>query len=144
MAEVHGVDLSAIQAVWVPPNVKFRVDDVESTWPSTIYDLIHIRHVMPVMRNVPGLLASTWEHLEPGGWLEVQEFGGELLCDDGTVPADSALMQVFEWIAIAISKFGISFRVTNHVADMCEDMGFEEISVNVIKTPVGMWPPAEV
>ncbi|UQC81420.1 methyltransferase domain-containing protein [Colletotrichum lupini] len=29
-AEVTGIDLSPIQPSWVPPNVKFEVDDVES------------------------------------------------------------------------------------------------------------------
>ena len=109
-----------------------------------MYDLIHIRHVLPVIRNVSGLLASTWEHLEPGGWLEVQEFSGELLCDDGTVPAHSALKKFFVWLGIAIGKFDMSFGVTNEFAGMCEDMGFKNISVNVIKTPLGMWPSAEV
>lgn len=41
-AEVIGVDLSPIQPNWVPPNVKFEVDDVEDdwTWPPNHFDLI--------------------------------------------------------------------------------------------------------
>jgi hypothetical protein len=31
-ANILGVDLSPIQPEWVPPNVKFMVDDVESPW----------------------------------------------------------------------------------------------------------------
>lgn len=42
-AEVTGTDLSPIQPSWVPPNVKFEIDDVEDTWtwPSNHFDLIH-------------------------------------------------------------------------------------------------------
>lgn len=44
-AEVFGVDLSPIQPSWVPPNVKFEVDDVEETWtwPDDHFDLIFSR-----------------------------------------------------------------------------------------------------
>ncbi len=30
--EVTGIDLSPIQPTWVPPNVRFYVDDAESEW----------------------------------------------------------------------------------------------------------------
>ena len=44
-AIVTGTDLSPIQPTWVPPNVRFEIDDMESEWtysPDT-FDLIHIR-----------------------------------------------------------------------------------------------------
>ena len=42
-ALVTGVDLSPIQPNWVPPNVKFEIDDVEDTWtwPKDHFDLVH-------------------------------------------------------------------------------------------------------
>ena len=42
-AEVLGTDLSPIQPAWVPPNVKFEVDDCEDdwTWPPNHFDYIH-------------------------------------------------------------------------------------------------------
>lgn len=44
-AEVFGCDLSPIQPDWVPPNVKFLVDDIEDswTWPDNHFDLIFSR-----------------------------------------------------------------------------------------------------
>ena len=41
-AQVIGVDLSPIQPNWVPPNVKFEIDDVEDTWtwPEDHFDII--------------------------------------------------------------------------------------------------------
>lgn len=44
-AEVIGCDLSPIQPDWVPPNVKFLVDDAEDTWtwPDDHFDLIFTR-----------------------------------------------------------------------------------------------------
>lgn len=41
-AVVTATDLSPIQPTWVPPNVRFQVDDAEDTWTfSTKFDLIH-------------------------------------------------------------------------------------------------------
>lgn len=40
-AEIYGVDISPIQPSWVPPNVKFEIDDVDDdwTWPADHFDL---------------------------------------------------------------------------------------------------------
>ena len=45
-AAVIGNDLSPIQPKWVPPNLTFEIDDIESEWSfSTGFDLIHSRHM---------------------------------------------------------------------------------------------------
>lgn len=57
-----GVDLSPIQTTWVPPNVKFYVDDIESEWvdkPDTL-DYVHSRHMAPAIKNWPGLLQQAY------------------------------------------------------------------------------------
>lgn len=63
-AQILGVDLSPIQPVWVPPNVKFMVDDVESIWfeAENFYDLVHCRHTTPAFKNFPALLRTTYEY----------------------------------------------------------------------------------
>ena len=47
-AQVIGVDLSPIQPTWVPPNVKFEVDDVEDnwTWDRDKFDLIYSQFML--------------------------------------------------------------------------------------------------
>jgi len=47
-AEVFGCDLSPIQPEWVPPNVKFLVDDAEDTWtwPDNHFDLVFCRLII--------------------------------------------------------------------------------------------------
>ena len=57
-AQVLGIDLSPIQPLWVPPNVKFMVDDAESPWlhPPDSFDFIHIRHMCSSIKNWPKLL----------------------------------------------------------------------------------------
>jgi methylase of polypeptide subunit release factors len=47
-AEVYGVDLSPIQPTYVPPNLKFEVDDVEDdwTWPVNHFDVIYSQFML--------------------------------------------------------------------------------------------------
>jgi hypothetical protein len=52
-ANVLGVDLSPIQPDWVPPNVKFLVDDIESPWlfQRNYFDYIHSRHTVMAIKD---------------------------------------------------------------------------------------------
>ena len=64
-ANILGVDLSPIQPEWVPPNVKFMVDDVESPWlsPRNHFDYIHGRHTVMAIRDWPKLMRRVLEYV---------------------------------------------------------------------------------
>jgi len=64
-ANVLGVDLSPIQPEWVPPNVKFMVDDVESQWlrPLNHFDYIHARHTVMAIKDWPKLMSQALEYV---------------------------------------------------------------------------------
>lgn len=56
-AEVIGVDLSPIQPSWVPPNLRFLVDDFEDEWLNgDNFDLVHMRSTIQVIKDLPRLL----------------------------------------------------------------------------------------
>ena len=57
-ASVIGIDLSPIQPAWIPPNLKFIVDDLEDEWtyPPNHFDYVHIRHTLHSVRNPPALM----------------------------------------------------------------------------------------
>ncbi|KAK7415314.1 hypothetical protein QQX98_005958 [Neonectria punicea] len=69
-ARVIGTDLSPIQPHWTPPNVEFRVEDLEDEfrpW-TNIYtdaDLIHIRAVLQTVRKPRQLIERSFEYLSP-------------------------------------------------------------------------------
>ncbi len=64
-ATVLGVDLSPIQPEWVPPNVKFMVDDVESPWlrPINHFDYVHARHIVMAIKDWPKLMRRVFEYV---------------------------------------------------------------------------------
>ena len=62
-ARVIGVDLSNIMPRFVPTNVEFRMDDIESEW-ATLYsnlDLVHFRSVVQTLRNPDRVLAMAFQ-----------------------------------------------------------------------------------
>jgi len=56
-AVVIGTDLSPIQPTWVPPTVKFEVDDCEAEWtyPDNHFNYIHIRSLNGCLKDWPRL-----------------------------------------------------------------------------------------
>jgi len=44
---VKGINLSPIQPAWIPPNVRFEVDDYNKEWVDTNrYDFIYSREIL--------------------------------------------------------------------------------------------------
>ncbi len=73
-ATVEGLDLSAIQPTYVPPNLKFIIDDIEEEWvynPNS-YDYIHCRHVAQTIKNKPQLLERALRYVPGTACLSVQ------------------------------------------------------------------------
>ncbi|KAK8075679.1 hypothetical protein PG997_010342 [Apiospora hydei] len=106
-AEVTGLDLSPIQPVWVPPNVKFLVDDVEDTWLNgDNIDFVHLRNMVPILSSPVALLKQVFDNLKPGGWVELQDVDGAVHCDDGTLPSDWPLVQFCDLMIEAFAKLG--------------------------------------
>jgi hypothetical protein len=63
-AEVTGLDLSPIQSVWVPPNVKFLVDDIEDTWLNgDDFDFVHLRNIIPILKSTVNTLKQAYEYV---------------------------------------------------------------------------------
>lgn len=63
-ANIIGVDLSPIQTNWVPPNLKFMVDDAESEWlyPANHFDYIHTRHTIQAFHHWPVLFERAFKY----------------------------------------------------------------------------------
>lgn len=69
-ASILGVDLSPIQPFWVPPNVRFMVDDVESPWlhKSNHFDYIRARHTLVAIKDKPKLLSEAYRYANLGDY----------------------------------------------------------------------------
>jgi SAM-dependent methyltransferase len=85
-AEVVGTDLSPCQPEWVPPNVRFEIEDATEFWTrqSDFFDFIHIRYLFGAIPDWHHLFAEAYRCCAPGGWIESVEADVRIRCDDGT------------------------------------------------------------
>ncbi|TDZ15644.1 Secondary metabolism regulator LAE1 [Colletotrichum orbiculare MAFF 240422] len=140
-AEVTGLDLSPIQPVWVPPNVRFLVDDVEDTWLNgRDFDFVHLRNMVPILKSPVDLLRNAYEHMKPGAWVELQDVDGQVHCDDGTLPPDWPLVRFTEALVEAFAKFGTNSHAAVFGRQYLEQAGFVNIQHHTVKLPYGTWP----
>ncbi len=58
----------------MPPNVRFEIDDAEDEWVySYKFDYIHGRYICTFITDIPKLLRNIYDHLNPGGYVEIME-----------------------------------------------------------------------
>ncbi|KAL2883730.1 hypothetical protein SGCOL_000877 [Colletotrichum sp. CLE4] len=141
-AEIDSIDLSPIQPGFVPPNVKFLVDDAEAEWlyPDNSIDFIHLRHMAPFIKDWPKLLRQAYRVLKPGGWIELQELRWRFACDDGTMGPDYAPTKMTNLIEEGLGKFSFELYASETNPERLKAGGFETQVHDVRKVPLGRWP----
>ncbi|KAI5457649.1 S-adenosyl-L-methionine-dependent methyltransferase [Mariannaea sp. PMI_226] len=140
-ATVLGVDLSPIQPLWVPPNLRFLVDDIEDGWTNgDDWDFVHMRCITPWLKDTVKVLRQAYENLKPGGWIEIQEFDARAHCSDGTLATDAPLAKFFDTAELAVKRFGMNFRAGENLRGPLEEAGFTNVECKVLKVPIGVWP----
>jgi trans-aconitate methyltransferase len=129
-AAVLGTDLSPIQPSWVPPNLTFVVDDVESEWayrPGEAFDFVHGRAMSGSINDWTKLYDRIYKNLKPGGWIEMQEFETVATSDDGTI---ENAVHFTEWqknLNEAAVKFGKELNVADTHKQRLIDAGFVDV-----------------
>ncbi|KXH38640.1 hypothetical protein CNYM01_08727 [Colletotrichum nymphaeae SA-01] len=140
-SEVLGIDLSAIQPSFTPPNVKFEIDDVDETWTySRPFDYIHSRMMTSSIGDWRVYLQKCYDHLNPGGYIELNEIDLKPGCDDGTLKDDHALNKMSRLWGEAAKYFGRPFQDNRDLIIILSDIGFIEIHAQTFKWPSNPWP----
>jgi SAM-dependent methyltransferase len=122
---VIGVDLSPIQPNVVPPNVEFIIDDMTAPWIfDHKFDYIHSRAFTIGVKDWELLINEVWRYLEPGGWVEFQEYHAPFVSDDGTIER----CPDFEWLDAIL-----------RAPELLEKRGFAGVDTASTKWPVGPW-----
>ena len=76
---------------------------------------------------------------KPGGWIELQEAGGALESDDGTLKSDSGLLQYWNVLLDLGVKLGMDFQVGQKLGPLMEAAGYVNVQVKKFKIPIGPW-----
>ncbi|KAF4833798.1 Secondary metabolism regulator laeA [Colletotrichum tropicale] len=138
-AEIIGNDLSATQETWVPPNVKFEVDDVESPWVGRSYDYIFCRSMAGAIADWPKLVNNIFANTNPGGWAEFQDWDLLYRSDDGSYTEKHQTHKMLNMFFDACKIIGREARPGPLITQWLEDAGFVNIVHHRYPIPVGPW-----
>ncbi|KAF5524509.1 Secondary metabolism regulator LAE1 [Colletotrichum aenigma] len=140
-AEILGVDLSAIQPEYTPPNVKFEIDDIEEEWLfSRPFDYIHSRIMNSAIRDWRKFIQNSYDNLTPGGYLELVEMDLQLKSDDGTLKPEHSIMKTLGLLAEAAQKLGAAYQDPKELKPMMIQAGFTDVVMQQLKWPTSPWP----
>jgi hypothetical protein len=81
-----------------------------------------------------------YQHTAPGGYVELVELQSSLSSDDNSIPENSPINTFFSLWHQASSRIGIHTPNDMELYKYCEDAGFEDIRVYVLKQPCSPWP----
>ena len=135
-AEVIGTDLSPIQPSWVPPNCRFIVDDAEADWlysRSQPFDYIHARDMGGAIADWPRLLAQSFQHLRPGGWIELCEFEVMLTSDDDSIAIAPTLCEFLGHLVQASVLCNRPMNIAKYHRRRLIEAGFEHVHDEIYK-----------
>ncbi|KAH7093499.1 S-adenosyl-L-methionine-dependent methyltransferase [Paraphoma chrysanthemicola] len=91
-AQVTGVDLAPTQPTWVPANIQFEIEDIEEDWlfRKNNFDFIFGRELLMAIRDWPRVIEQAYEHLKPGGYLELEMTYPKTFCEDGSLDLETS------------------------------------------------------
>jgi SAM-dependent methyltransferase len=139
-SDVTGVDLSPIQPTFVPPNVRFYIDDLEDDWTfTTQFDFIFSRFMTGSIRDFPRYFKQCYDSLAPGGTLELIDIVYPITSDDGSLKPEHA---THKWSHLLQEAFSGNDRPLNTVLKYKEQLaaeGFVDIHEVREKWPISPW-----
>jgi SAM-dependent methyltransferase len=138
--KVIGTDLSPIQPDYVPPNCSFYIDDATKEWDfHERFDYIHLRALTMGISDWDKLVAQAFQFLQPGGFLELQEFHIPLESPDDSIKEGSALWRWGRKIRDVCAKLGINSLAAFDHADRLRTAGFQDVHEVHLHCPIGPW-----
>ncbi|KAF4958683.1 hypothetical protein FGADI_2233 [Fusarium gaditjirri] len=141
-AEVTATDLSPTQPKWVPPNVRFEIDDATETWTwkDNTFDFIHMRYLFGAIQDWAALYQQAYRVCTPGGWVESVEADIHFRSDDGTAEEQEVYKLCNKLYEEGGKAIGRTFFVHDLQPKGMEDAGFVDIKTVDYKIPIGDWP----
>ncbi|OCL06976.1 S-adenosyl-L-methionine-dependent methyltransferase [Glonium stellatum] len=139
-AEILGNDLSPVQPSWVPPNVKFEVDDIEDTWSHPIpFDFIFCRYMATSILDWPRLVRNIYNNTKPGGWAEFQDFDLQYYSDDDSLKPEHETLRWINVLLDASRHNGRNPCPGPLLEQLVRGVGFTNVHHEKFKLPIGPW-----
>ncbi|KAK3954202.1 S-adenosyl-L-methionine-dependent methyltransferase [Pseudoneurospora amorphoporcata] len=145
--EVTGTDITPVQPDWVPPNVRFEIDDATKEWAykSDHFDFVHIRFMDGAIENWNALYEQAYRVTKPGGWVEHLDHSPIVTSDDGSVKPGSAMDTYGKVLAEAGKRMGRTITLADEdtMEEGLKAAGFINIQSKKYRMPLSPWSQDE-
>lgn len=141
-ARITGVDIAATMPEWVPPNVEFEIEDVEEDWlfAKNSFDFIFGRELLMAIHDWPRLVKQAYDHLKPGGYLELQMTYPKTFCEDGSLDLEtSAYAESARLLFECGRKMDVPWEASLEWKEQFSNAGFEAVKETILPIPIGRW-----
>ena len=141
-ASVVGIDLSPTQPPFVPPNCEFQIDNFELEWTfqPNHFDYIHWRLLLASVSDYPMLFRKAFDHIKPGGYMEIHEIDPGFYSDDNTIPEGASAARWADHFNDGCAKVGRAVPPIDQYKKFMEDAGFVDVKEVLLKRPSNVWP----
>ncbi|KAI1922977.1 hypothetical protein LOZ52_001131 [Ophidiomyces ophidiicola] len=132
----------ALDFAQCPRNCIFEIDDFEAEWPYqpfASFDFIHARNIAGSVSDYDKLFDQAFDHLSPGGYLELQSLEAKFFSDDGTDKRAVTATQWQQLLLIGSEKFGKRLDVEDGWREKMEKAGFIDVADVSFKVPLRPW-----
>ncbi|KAL6712831.1 hypothetical protein ACLMJK_009543 [Lecanora helva] len=139
-SHVLGTDINPPELKSVPQNCTFAAADAEHDWTfaQEPFDYIHGRMLVLSIRDWPRLIQRCRQHLQPGGWLELNDVAVRFFAEDGCGEAEAPMLKWVRTVFQASARNnGIDVDATYKHAQQLRDAGFVDVREGVFTWPVG-------
>ncbi|KAL0465249.1 S-adenosyl-L-methionine-dependent methyltransferase [Neurospora intermedia] len=139
---VIGTDISPIQPSWVPPNIRFEIDDYNKEWTykPDFFDFIHVRWLSGTVKDWLAFYKDAYRCCKPGGYIEHMDTHGTIQSDDGSI--DETVHALGQWGPIwheAGRRIGQVLIPAAMMESAMKEAGFVNIVVKDYKVPISPW-----
>lgn len=139
-SQVIGTDLSLIQPPPRTNNVRFVLENSETQdWVfDQPFDFIHLRSMGPCFNDMLTVLRKSWDNLQPGGWIELQDGLWDFQCLDNTFEG-TALQTWSHYIIMGGATVGRDMTKAKYFKDYLVEAGFVDVRERIFPMPGSPW-----
>lgn len=117
--------------------------DADEDWDfNERFDLVHTRAMNGFcLKSWPHFYEQAFAHMQPGGWVENQEFDLIFCSDDKSLPEDGALRRWSTLWNQGIQNLGLTARCyPEEMKIAMQNAGFVNVHIRSYKAPISPWP----
>lgn len=92
------------------------------------------------IRDWPRLIRQAYSRLKPGAYLQLAGSVPDFRSDDGTLPQDSAYVEMGRIYFDMSARAGVSGLEPTRWKQYLEEAGYEDVVERVLKIPTNPWP----